>query len=463
MANSISAGQPRASVTERLARWVVAADDDPLPADVLAKTRRMMLDALGAAIGGSENATAERSRRVLTAAMPGDAASLIGLPYRAALPIAAFVNAVAMHALEVDDGYTRGSVHPSTVVLPAVLAVAETVDSSMDDIIRAFAVGAEIVCRIAEAGHPETYARGFHNTALSGALGAAAATAVLLGLNDVETTHAIGMACSHSGGLFEFLSDGADVKKIHPGIAARDGVLCALMAQEGITGPRTALEGPRGYFRAFTGDVGAAERVIDNLGTNWRLLEVYHKMHACCRALHSSIDALLEIKAAHNVEWGSVRSVTIRTYGKAAEYNNRVISSLIDAQMSLPLTAVVALQQGTVGYADIESALTTVTAADLDRVTIQHGIDLDPLYPPLRPATAIVKTDFGSYENYIDIPYGEPKNPVTDVRLVAKFEGLVGPVLGLPNAGRIVNEVLSGRPSGRELASLLSASATAMR
>ena len=112
----------------------------------------------------------------------------MGAPDRAALPTAAYVNAVAIHALEVDDGYTRGSVHPSSAVLPITMAIAESLDASMDNTLRAYAIGAEIVCRIAEAGHPATYARGFHNTSLAGVIGAAAATASLLEL-DTTGTH----------------------------------------------------------------------------------------------------------------------------------------------------------------------------------------------------------------------------------------------------------------------------------
>ena len=235
------------------------------------------------------------------------------------------------------------------------------------------------------------------------------------------------------------------------------------MAQQGITGPRTALEGDRGYFHAFAGDVdGAAEHVLDDLGVNWRLHDVYHKLHACCRALHSAIDALLEIRNAEKVQWPSVRRVTIRTYGKEADYNSAEVSSLVDAQMSLPLVSVLALREGKVGNHEIEVARSTVHARDMARVHVVHDTNLDGLYPPLRPTIAVVETESACYERYVEIPYGEPKNPVTDADVAAKFEALVVPALGPQQTSRVAAAVLSDNDmSARAFVRLLSAPDTA--
>lgn len=444
----------RVPAAEVLATWI-ADRSSRLDAAVRAKAGQMLLDVIGVTIRGAYAPVPRSVRSVMIEGMVGTA-PIFGTWSTAATSAAIFSNAVSAHALELDDGHTRGSVHPSCVVFPAVMAACLEIDASIDDLVDGLAFGAEVACRLATAGHPETYRRGFHNTPLAGVVGAAAGVSRVLRLNSDEVASALGIACSHSGGLFEFVSDGSEVKKLHAGIAARDGWQSAKFAQAGITGPRLVFEGARGYFKAYTGDAGSrVGQMTADLGRRWLVHEVYVKPHACCRALHGAVDALLALKAEHGLEWTEVDHVHVATYGKAADYRNTTIRTLGDAQMSMPVAVVLALSHGAVGVDELEGAATgSVTAADLSRVTIEHRPDLDPLYPPLRPVQVSVRGRGRTFEKYLDTPYGEPTNPMSANDLEGKFQNLVTPVIG-PRKSRAVRDLLVGGGTASELASLL--------
>jgi 2-methylcitrate dehydratase PrpD len=213
--------------------------------------KRALLDHLTCAIAG---ASMPVSKSLLAYFLENDAtraATVIGSGARLSVPNAALVNGANTHGLDFDDGYTKGSCHPSGAIFPAVLALAESRRCSPHEIILAATIGYDVMARIAGAMHPESARRGYHNTALAGVFGATAAAASLLKLDTERALDALGLAGSFSAGLREYLDEGAEVKRIHPGKAARDGILCAEFAKRDITGPSKILEGPRGGTDSF--------------------------------------------------------------------------------------------------------------------------------------------------------------------------------------------------------------------
>jgi 2-methylcitrate dehydratase PrpD len=214
----------RAPLTAQVVEWAAGLQFSDLPPEVVHQSKRVVLDYIAAALVGTTSEAAQILQRyVADTEAPGGASTIIGTSLRVSPPSAALVNGTATHGLEVDDGYTPGSTHPGGPVVSAVVALAEARGSSPQDILLATAVGLELTCRIGGAGHPSTWKRGFHNTPINGVFGAAAAAARLLGADRAVLGHALGLAGSHAGGLFEFLHGGGEVKRLHPGKAARDG------------------------------------------------------------------------------------------------------------------------------------------------------------------------------------------------------------------------------------------------
>jgi 2-methylcitrate dehydratase PrpD len=216
--------------TATIAEWAAGLAYDDLPSEVVHHAKRSILDHVAVAVAGSGTAPARAVRSYLDDLGGAGPSTVWGAARSASPPDAALANGTAAHALEADDGYTPGSYHPGAPVLSAVLAVAQARGCSAQELIRASAVAYEVSCRLAEAGHPATWRRGFHNTALVGVFGAAVGTAALLGADAPQLASTLGLAASHASGLFAFLSDGADSKRLHAGKAARDAAYQAMLA-----------------------------------------------------------------------------------------------------------------------------------------------------------------------------------------------------------------------------------------
>ena len=179
---------------------------------------------------------------------------MIGGEERCPAPAAALVNGTLAHALDFDDTHLPSVLHPSASVVPAALAVAEARGRSGAEALHAIAVGIEINVRLGSAGYDATqrvnlfFERGLHATSICGALAAAGAAALLLGLDAAGVADAIGIAASMGAGLLEANRTGGTVKRVHCGWAAHAGVCAAELARSGLTGPPTVLEGRFGFF-----------------------------------------------------------------------------------------------------------------------------------------------------------------------------------------------------------------------
>ncbi|TMR05527.1 MmgE/PrpD family protein [Actinomadura soli] len=418
--------------TWEIARWTASVADGPLPPDVAHAARRLMVDYLAAAVVGATFPVAATVRRHVLDAYPGVQATIVGEGPATAAG-AALANGTAAHALELDDGYTPGASHPSSSTLPAVLALAEQERSEPARTLAAVAVAVEVACRVAAAAHPATWRRGFHNTPLAGVFGAAAGCSVLLRLPPADVASALGLAGSHAGGLSEFLLHGSPVKRLHAGMAARDGLLCALLAAEGLDGPPTVLEGPEGYFAAFAQNEWDPDVLLGGLGERWAMRRTSVKPYPCCRHVHGAVDAVLKLRAEHVLPPDTVTAVEVETYSVAAHYDGTDVGTLLGAQMSMPYAVAAALCDGELGLAQFSAERRA--APDVTRlmaaVQVRADEELDVRYPAQRPTAVRIRRD-GSPDLHlrVDQPYGEPSNPLDDDALDAKFRALCGPVLG---------------------------------
>ena len=421
----------REQATISLASWVADVGRSGVPDEVAQHVRRLLADYLAAVVVGSQSAVSTMLRPYLAEVHAGDDATVVGGRLNA--PGAAFANGTAAHAFDVDDGYTPGSVHPSAVAISAALAAAERYQAPAQTALAAAAVGVEVTCRVARAGHPATWRRGFHNTGIAGVIGAAAGSCVVVGASEEQIVNALGLAGSHAGGLFEFLGTGAEVKRIHAGKAARDGLLCAEFARRGVTGPASVLEGQRGYFAAFAGGEWSADALLGGLGVHWELQRTYVKPYPCCRHLHGPIDAVLAMIRRDPIDLRQVRQVVIRTYATAAEHRLTDFDALLDAQMSMPFVIAVALRDREVGLRQFARAhREDVVIRDVaSRVRVELDDELDAAYPRERAAIVEVELNDGSRRvESVRQPYGEPDNPMSDEALREKFARLCAPVLG---------------------------------
>src|SRR5215510_4415222 len=250
-AEALHTRHPAAGATDNVVNFVSTLTHDALNEEVLHYARRHLLDTVGVMISGAQGNIATQAESVLIATRPAGNVPVLGRVRRADLIDAAFLGGTAAHGIELDDGYTKGSVHPGCTVIPSALAVGYAKGASGKDLIEAVVAGYETVTAIGRACHPALRHRGFHPTGAVSVFGAAMTTGKLRGLSGRALANALGIAASSSAGLFAFVNGGADIKRLHAGHAAREGVQAALLAEQGVEGPPGVIEARDGFMQAF--------------------------------------------------------------------------------------------------------------------------------------------------------------------------------------------------------------------
>ena len=422
------------AATTRLAEQVAATQYEDLPARTLHAFKRAFQDHLTCAIAGSAMPV---SRALLDYFRDTDAtriSTIIGSGVMLSPQNAALVNGTNTHGLDFDDGHTNGSAHPSGAIFPAVLAAAQQYQSSPQQIVLATVMGYDVMCRIAAAMHPATARRGWHNTPIAGVFGAAAAVSKLLELNAEQTRNALGLAGSFSGGLREYVEEGAEIKRIHPGKAARDGLLCAEFAKRGITGPHRVLEGRRGFFNVHAGGEVKWDRLVAQLGERYEIENIYFKPYPCCRHYHAIIDGIVELRGQYLFKAHEVVRIDLGLYAIGVSgHDHKHADNLLDAQMSAPVAAALATVDGEIAAHHFLPA--SLARAEVLRLiqTVDTRLDeeCERIYPGKRSGVVRVHLHDGrSLEKRVIEPRGETENPMSDADLRRKFtvncEAVVG-------------------------------------
>ena len=300
------------TIAERLARRVAAASADRITPAGLALIRTALVDTIGVMIAGAGSDPARIARQTIGPAATSGASLIIGTDQRTNALDAGLVNGVAAHALDYDDGNSIMGGHPSTMLVPAILALAEELDASADDTIVAYAAGYEVLIQLSRGLNPYHYQHGWHPTATIGIFGVAAASAKLLGLGEAATGTALAIAASNASGIKA--NFGTMVKSFHVGHAVRDGIFCARLAANGFTANLAALEANQGFLNVFNGrgnyDANAiASRLDDELEVNRCINPV--KVFPCCASTHSAIDGALRLREAHGLRADDIERISV--------------------------------------------------------------------------------------------------------------------------------------------------------
>lgn len=423
--------------TRALARFASRLRYDALSEAARHAAKRHCLDTVGAVLAGSRQHVTRVAATTLGELAGSGAAAVPGLAHRVDPLSAAYLAGTAAHGLELDDGYRAGSVHPGAVVIPALLAAASTGRYDGKQWITAAVAGYETICRIAAAIHPSSRHKGFHNTSVVGVMGAAVGVGAMLGLDERRMGHALGLAASSAAGICAFLKGGGEVKRVHPGHAAREGLQCAFMAKNGLTGPADVLEIADGFFETFSEAVDGSVVTDGLLDGALVMTQCYIKPHAACRHLHPGIDAVLDILAKEKIKPEAVERIDIGSYAIAAAHGQARYDDMLSAQMSYPFAIATALERRAVRlnhFGDASRADDAILR-HVPKVTVTTDADCEAAYPKLRPAKVAVHMRDGTvYRRQVDEPYGGPDNPVLDDALLAKFHSLADPVLGAARA-----------------------------
>ncbi len=414
--------------TAVLAAHVNSLKLSELPAGVVEFSRLLFADTVGVLLAASQHGPVARAIEALH--VTSGPATLIGRAQGAPVEMAAFVNGIGGHDIELDDSHSPSRTHAASVVVPAALAAAQDGHGvSGATLLAGIICGYDVQVRISKAmGVQNQFDRGFHPTTVCGAFGSAAAAGHILGLGPDEIVSALALAGSQSCGLLTFEEDASHMtKSFQTGVAARNGLYAALLARGGFKGTPDVLTGKHDALRPFGGPEPALGELTDGLGERFDICETSIKRHACCGQTHSSIDALLEIMSTNNVDGSAITDIDVQLAHKAVPIVDGNALWTHNIQYILALTALV----GRVGHEHFGPAWTgRADIADLaGRVTVSGNDDLQAVFPRRKGAIVTVRTADAEFSLKCPGPKGSPAWPLAVEEIRTKFDALAGEVL----------------------------------
>lgn len=428
-----------------MARFWADASASALSADSVHTAKRCILDTVGVGIAGAATELGDIVFRGTAGSRGGGGTAVVWGRSETVSPVeAALINGTAAHVLELDDYWGCG--HSGAVVVPAVLSLVNDAACSGTQVLTAIVAGYDVAARVldAAAGYREHNLRGWHSTGTCGSFGAAAGASKLLNLSRDAFADSLGIAGSFTGGIWAFLVDGAATKRLHAGRAAEMGLSAALLAQAGMSGPRFVLEAEwGGFFSTYVPGNAQPSALLAGIGTNFKIMETGIKPHSCCRGIHPAIDAVQQIMREASADWRAITEMIVHGDQQTVrQFNRHEVATLLDAQFSIPYCLAVTAESGHARFDQFR--------------TLRTG---DPIIQKLMAMTRVVDdrtlrseddilielrlTGGRVFERTVEVPKGEPKNPLSDSELIDKFDSLVAPLIGTGPAKEIASACMN--------------------
>jgi 2-methylcitrate dehydratase PrpD len=422
-------------VTRTLARYLVSARYDDLPQRVRDEAGRTLMNWVGSALGGSRHETMDIALSALAPFAGAPQASVLGRRERLDVIHAALMNGISSHIHDFDDTHLKTVIHPAGPVASAILALAEFQPVSGRDFMLALVLGVEAECRIGNAVYPAHYDRGWHITGTAGVFGAAAAAGRLLNLSEQQMLWALGLAAVQPVGLREMF--GSMTKSFHPGRAAQNGLVAALLASKNFTSSDAGLEAKSGWANVVSTEQKYDE-ITGGLGSRFESALNSYKPFACGIVIHPTIDACIQLRNEHRLTSAQIDRIDLRVHPLVLELTGkRTPQTGLDGKFSVYFAAAVAIIRGAGGVADFSDQATNnpEIAALRDRVTAT----VDPSIAQDQVRATITLKDGRRLEKYIEHAVGSVDRPMSNADLEAKFLGNAREVLPADRARALID------------------------
>ncbi len=436
------------TLATELAKRIAEMRYEDIPEEAVLWAKISFIDTIACALAGIQEEGPSIVSRVL-ASPKGTGGSLIwGSNQRTSALDAAAINGISAHALDYDDCNNSLAGHPSAAVLPATLALAESLGASGRDVILAYVTGFEAQAQIAHAVHLHHYEKGWHPTSTIGIFGATAASARMLGLTVSQIANALGIAVSLSSGVKA--NFGTMTKSLHAGECSRNGLYAALLAKEGFTASMEAFEHKQGFFEVYNGPGNYdASKMLEAWGDPLDILKpgVGLKQYPCCAGTHSAIDAMISLRERHGLTPETVLKIESITHGRALVHTNRPNpQSTLDAKFSVQYCIARALLHGDVTFEHFEGDAYCAPEIReiLSRIeTKPHAHEPQGMYEHFQAVINVTATNGSLYSMSVDQPLRGPTNSAPPDRLKAKFRDCAAKTLRPEDIGRIFESLNS--------------------
>lgn len=412
------------SLTRELGAFVAQLHYDQLPQAALDVIHMGFADCVGVMLAGRDEPPTKILTEVLNP-ITGPATLIFG-QQTAQAPEAAWINGVAAHALDFDDVAIKG--HPSTVLVPAIIAEAQTLGSSGKDMMVAYAAGYEVWADLARREPEHYHSKGWHPTGILGAIGAAAACASLHKLNPEQCAIAISMGASQSAGIMA--NFGTMTKPFHAGRSAQSGVIAARLAKAGFTAALDALEHTQGFLAAVSPSGKIDVHAPVDCGQVWRITQskLSVKKYPLCFCTHRALDGMLDLVAEHRLVADQIASITAST----SERNTKVLRNHhpqtgLEAKFSMEFAMTSCVVAGRAGLGELTDHFVQSPAVQslMQRVEVVADTKEDPRLPGYAPfdlVTVTLKDGTKIESRQITAVRGGPDIPLTREQLWTKFE-----------------------------------------
>ena len=429
------------NVTQKLANFVAGLSFKDLPAKAIKMAKLATLDTIGVIFAGARETSSKIMVDFVSEFRGKEESTVIGQGFKASCPSAALANGSLGHALDYDDtttsGWiagTRGGLHAGSPIVSAALAISERIGAEGRDFVTAITAAYDVGSRVAFTVNPQGQAGGWHPSGVFGTFAATAAAGKLLNFDESQIVNALGIAGSQASGILQCYANGSPMKRVQSGLAARNGVLSALLTERGLLGPIEIFEGELGFFNTYYKGIHNPEKITAELGEKFAVAYNSFKLYPVCSIVHSSIDAALDLVQQHEIKPEDVENVKVwvsrSAYSYCCEPAERKYNpkTTVDIEFNIPFAVAAAISKRRVTLDEIsESGLKDAEILALTK-KVNATVDLNLFHPKCRMEIAL--KDGRKVQRSIDEPRGFPNSNLhwSETDLVDKFRSCASTV-----------------------------------
>ena len=446
--------EKKPTITAEISRWAAGVKFSDLSPEAVHQSKRFLLDSVGCALGGFRQHDVALALRVLDEVAAPGPATVIGSGKKMDVVHAAFANALMIRCMDYNDIYWKQDPSHPTDIFPAALACSERAKSDGKELMVGLVLGHEFEMRLCEAAFPGIRERGWHHATFT-ALVSPIVAGRMLHLPWEQIQHAIGISAS-ARACFGAVTAGklTMMKNTVSPMGTESGVLAALLAGEGYTGPEHIIDGKEGLVHVF-GPEWKLNLLTEGLGESWRITQCGMKFFPTEALTHAPISATLDLIKEHDLKPEQIAKVHIRSLARAADiladpskYDPR---SKETADHSLPycIAAAIVDRQVTPAQFTPEKINDPQVRAQLRKVEVVAAPEIERVFPALqRVAVTITTTDGKAFSKQLDYPKGDPRNPLSDLEVEEKFAALADGVIGRTRQQRVRDAIWNLEKSG---------------
>lgn len=410
------------SISDQYIDYLVGKCAESMPIIVVEKAKQCIIDFIATAANGYRH----NPSFVKSYPMGGECAIIGSGLFKAAAPIAAFVNGFNAHTTELDDGHRYGMTHIGAVVVASVLAIVQERNLDFDSLIRGVVMGYEATARLAQSVQPAHKKKGFHTTGTCGTIGAALGCAFAMSQTPSQLKATLSAAATSAAGFLEIQEDSSELKPYNVSNAAMSAVMASYVGQTGKKGADDILGGNRGFIKLLCEDINMDKLV--GVSDDYEIQRIYVKLYAACRHCHPAIEAAIKISEQHKVAPCDINSIRVATYQLAIKgHDHKDICGEQSAKLSIPYSVAVAYKYQSVTFDSFEAEVLNDKDVRLliERVSVVEDADYTSQQSNKRQANVTIDfKDGSSISKMVEYAKGDRENPLSKTEFIQKFQSL---------------------------------------